>query len=165
MWTDNWYRGRWSSSCGSAVLTALLLDWLGLVICLDRRGWRRFLQQLRQLGASFLRSKRIVCERFLARTPITLFCQPMPRFSTFETLKKWGSFLLNIQLLIYFIWWCQGSEFLRRFHASEQGGFADAWDEIQQASVPSVPHDLRVGINPQIQPTLDGDFLFSPSLE
>lgn len=89
----------------------------------------------------------------------------MPRFSTFEILKKGGSFLSNIWVLIYFICWCQGSEFLRRFHAAEHGGFTDAWEEIQQANVPTVPHDLRVGINPQIQPALDGDCLFSPFVD
>ncbi|KAF8031314.1 hypothetical protein BT93_D0494 [Corymbia citriodora subsp. variegata] len=50
----------------------------------------------------------------------------------------------------------QGSEFIRRFHAAERGAFEGAWDDIQRANVPSVPHDVRVGINPQLQPTLDG---------
>ncbi|XP_043700533.1 peroxisome biogenesis protein 5 isoform X1 [Telopea speciosissima] len=63
----------------------------------------------------------------------------------------------------------QGSEFLHSFRSADQGGFADAWDEVHRAPVP--PHALGreshpqmaefeqiygPGVSSQLQPTWDG---------
>ncbi|XP_057984036.1 peroxisome biogenesis protein 5 isoform X3 [Malania oleifera] len=62
----------------------------------------------------------------------------------------------------------QSSEFLRGFHSADQGGLADAWDEIHhpkvsqslgsqgQSHFAELEHIHDHGVGPQLQPTLDG---------
>ena len=66
--------------------------------------------------------------------------------------------------LFYFIYLCQGSDFIGAFRSAEHGRLADAWDEIQHSHVSPQPaerefeHIYDRGAATPLQPTLEGNF-------